>query len=73
MTETMIYNNADRNSPCWIKVITSREKAEKVVNEPRKPIIRNPLSSALGDQVTAKAPNNKPITQEPTTFTINVE
>ena len=70
-TETITYKDAYRNSPCSIRFITSEEKAENVVKDPSKPIIRNPLISSLGDHISAitlitEPKKNDPITLTPT-------
>ena len=48
---------------------TSLVKAEKVVKEPKKPIINKGLKSSLFDRFTAK---KMPIKKQPIKFTVNV-
>ena len=48
---------------------TSLVKAEKVVKEPKKPIIINGLKSSLFDRFIAK---KNPIKKQPIKFTVNV-
>ena len=48
---------------------TSLVKAEKVVKEPKKPIINNGLKSSLFERFIAK---KNPIKKQPIIFTVNV-
>ena len=48
---------------------TSLVKAEKVVKEPKKPIINNGLKSSLFERLIAK---KIPIKKQPIKFTVNV-
>lgn len=68
----MTYNDAYRNSPCSIRFITSEEKAENVVKDPSKPIIKNPFISSLGDHITDITLITEPKKNDPITLTLSV-
>ena len=58
--------------PLIIKVTTSREKAEKVVNELKIPVIKNNLIPSLVASEVWITSNNKPKRNDPETLIIIV-
>ena len=67
-----IFKAARVNSPDSSRDKVSREKVEKVVNAPKKPIMITPRHSADNTLRSKIKVKNKPINKEPSTLTVKV-
>ena len=63
---------ARKYSESLIRLKVSREKVEKVVNPPQKPIVRNNLDCWLINSFSSKTKITNPITKLPSIFTASV-
>ena len=68
----MTYRMNVGNLPSCSNDKLSIEKAEKVVNPPQKPVIRNSLISGENWDHRPLAPNKHPMIRQPVTFTKKV-
>jgi hypothetical protein len=69
-TDASAYASATPALPCWNNCIVCALNAENVVNPPRIPTVRN--CRVAGLIRTSDAPRTKPISADPSTFTIKV-
>ena len=68
MTESRTYNDDNDNPSCLYNSNVSIEKAENVVKDPKRPIIKKYLISNSETSLLFKKLINKPIKKEPSTL-----